>query len=216
MADGLGYTPGTGATIATDDVGGFQYQRVKLAWGVDGVAADTSATNPLPTRGYGATVTTSATRPSDTTAYATGDAWSNSTSAPSVLTFSNVLRVSGGSSLLTSMVIITSANQIATAMLQGELWLFDTTVTAQNDNAAMSLTDAELETLVAKLPFIVDSAASSSTGASGSACTTVTGINVLVSGVSSANLFGVVRMTAAYTPVSAEKLTFRLQFMQVN
>ena len=33
MADNIGYTPGTGATVAADDVSGVLYQRVKLAFG---------------------------------------------------------------------------------------------------------------------------------------------------------------------------------------
>jgi hypothetical protein len=48
MADGVGYTPGVGANIATDDIGGFQYQRIKPVWGADGIATDTSPVNPLP------------------------------------------------------------------------------------------------------------------------------------------------------------------------
>lgn len=38
MADNVAITPGTGVQIATDDVGGVQYQVVKLATGGDGVA----------------------------------------------------------------------------------------------------------------------------------------------------------------------------------
>ena len=49
MADNVDITPGSGATVATDDAGGVQYQRVKVAHGADGSATDTSATNPLPT-----------------------------------------------------------------------------------------------------------------------------------------------------------------------
>lgn len=48
MADNVGYTPGTGATIAADDVGGTLYQRVKIAVGADGEAYDASLTTPLP------------------------------------------------------------------------------------------------------------------------------------------------------------------------
>jgi len=48
MADNVAITPGTGATIAADDVGGVLFQRIKLAWGVDGVATDASASAPLP------------------------------------------------------------------------------------------------------------------------------------------------------------------------
>lgn len=48
MADNVGYTPGTGALVAADDVGGVLYQRIKPAFGGDNTAVDVSATNPLP------------------------------------------------------------------------------------------------------------------------------------------------------------------------
>ena len=40
--------PGTGATFATDDVGGTHYPRTKIAHGADGTATDVSDANPLP------------------------------------------------------------------------------------------------------------------------------------------------------------------------
>jgi hypothetical protein len=40
MADNVDVTPGTGKTIAADDVGGVLYQRVKVAIGFDGTATD--------------------------------------------------------------------------------------------------------------------------------------------------------------------------------
>ena len=48
MADNVGYTPGTGALVAADDVGGVLYQRIKPAFGENNTAVDVSATNPLP------------------------------------------------------------------------------------------------------------------------------------------------------------------------
>jgi len=48
MSDNVGYTEGSGKMIATDDIGGVQYQRVKPVWGVDGVAQDVNETTPLP------------------------------------------------------------------------------------------------------------------------------------------------------------------------
>lgn len=48
MADNIQVTQGTGTTMATDDVSGVQYPRVKISWGVDGSAVDASATNPFP------------------------------------------------------------------------------------------------------------------------------------------------------------------------
>ncbi len=53
MADNIGYTPGSGATIAADDIGGVLYQRVKLAAGADGSASDVSTAAPLPVAAYG-------------------------------------------------------------------------------------------------------------------------------------------------------------------
>ena len=40
MADGISITPGSGVTAATDDIGGFHHQRVKLSLGADGTATD--------------------------------------------------------------------------------------------------------------------------------------------------------------------------------
>jgi hypothetical protein len=48
MADNVGYTPGTGATIAADDISSVLYQRVKISAGADGSATDVSSANPMP------------------------------------------------------------------------------------------------------------------------------------------------------------------------
>jgi hypothetical protein len=54
MADNTTLNPGTGGdVIASDDIGGIKFQRVKPAWGVDGSAVDTSEANPLPVAAYG-------------------------------------------------------------------------------------------------------------------------------------------------------------------
>jgi hypothetical protein len=49
MSDNYATNAGSGgATFASDDVGGVQYPRVKATWGVDGIATDVSAANPMP------------------------------------------------------------------------------------------------------------------------------------------------------------------------
>jgi hypothetical protein len=48
MADNVGYTPGVGAIIAADDIGGILYQKVKMIHGADGIAHETADGNPLP------------------------------------------------------------------------------------------------------------------------------------------------------------------------
>lgn len=122
MADNVGYTPGTGATIAADDLSGILYQRVKISEGADGSATDVSAANPMPSSVPGAV---SATILSLTTA-ATGTnytAFSSQTcqSLDIVNTSSvaieyrrgaagNAMTILSGSSRL--VVGITNANQI--------------------------------------------------------------------------------------------------------
>lgn len=46
--DNVAITPGAGATIATDDVGGVQFQRIKIDAGAEGASSPVSAQNPLP------------------------------------------------------------------------------------------------------------------------------------------------------------------------
>ena len=53
MADNVGYTPGTGAVVAADEIDGVLFQRVKLAVGEDGSATDASLTNPVPVQAIG-------------------------------------------------------------------------------------------------------------------------------------------------------------------
>jgi hypothetical protein len=48
MADNVGYTPGSGAVIAADDIGGVLHQRVKIGVGADNTAVDVSSANPMP------------------------------------------------------------------------------------------------------------------------------------------------------------------------
>jgi hypothetical protein len=48
MADNVEITAGTGTTVAADEIAGVKHQRVKVEWGADGTANDTSAANPMP------------------------------------------------------------------------------------------------------------------------------------------------------------------------
>jgi hypothetical protein len=52
MADNVNVTPGAGATLAADDIGGVLYGRTKLVIGADGVNdGDVSSANPMPVTG---------------------------------------------------------------------------------------------------------------------------------------------------------------------
>ena len=60
MSDNIGYTPGTGAIVAADNIAGILHQRVKLGVGGDGVAVDVSTSNPLPITAPGGIAVTGA------------------------------------------------------------------------------------------------------------------------------------------------------------
>jgi hypothetical protein len=55
MADNTELNPGVGGdVIASDDIGGVKYQRVKLGWGGDGVYNEVDASLPYPVSSYSA------------------------------------------------------------------------------------------------------------------------------------------------------------------
>lgn len=62
------------ANIATDDIGGVHYQRVKNVFGPDGVALDVSSTNPLPVESRPAVRTVGTASGNIGVAYLTGTA----------------------------------------------------------------------------------------------------------------------------------------------
>jgi hypothetical protein len=64
MVDNINVDPGTGVgavPVATDDVGGIQYQVIKIATGADGAATVISNANPIPISDAGGTVTVDGT-----------------------------------------------------------------------------------------------------------------------------------------------------------
>lgn len=155
-----------------------------------------------------ATVSVDITRPADTTAYAAGDALSNSTSSPTTggFTFASAARASGKSVIL-SDIVVTSSAPTATA-LQGEVWIFDTAVTNINDNSAFAISDAEAKTRVAVVPFSLAATANNAEGQAYS--------GVLITTVGSADLRFLIRVTNAYVPISAEVITVRAKFLPVD
>lgn len=177
---------------------------------VQGVASMT----PLTTGGISKLISSSITRPSDTTAYAAGDAVTNSTSSPVVVTFSNMCRVSGGSGVIVGASLIDSANQSTKGDF--ELYLFDTTFTPDNDNAVFTPTDSELETALGFISFSSSFAKSgdATSGASGNAMYASSMSNPIPYVCGTTSVFGGLVVRNAYTPVSAEKFTIRLQIQQ--
>ncbi len=155
----------------------------------------------------------SVTRPADATAYAAGDAVTDSTSAPTVVTFTNCAPANGGSGVIIGATMIDSANKATKGIF--DLFLFDTTFTPDNDNAAISPTDAEMETLIGVIPFDTSVIGDPTADAAGNAVYQAPLLNLpFVCGGASRNLFGQLVARNAYTPVSGEKFTVRLTIQQ--
>lgn len=102
--------------------------------------------------GYTTVASGSFTRPNDTTAYATNDAVTNSTSNATAITFANAARVAAGSGVILSARLVKSAPSSSPggAAASGfRLWLYGSmpaSVTA--DNAAFQIAAADVRFLV--------------------------------------------------------------------
>ena len=167
--------------------------------------------------GISATPRVTITRPADTNIYAAGDAFNNSTGAPTVPVVT-VGRIVAGTGLFTGMKAVDSAAQATKLGIQ--VLLFDTTFTALEDNAAIDMSDAEALRLVAIFEVgTSDWIATNATGGAGGNCVAQVGPVgnghpgfVCLAG--SQSLYVVVRVTNAYTPVSEEVLTLIFDIQQ--
>ena len=102
------------------------------------------------------TVSVDITRPADTTLYTANDAWAATTPAVGGSTFANAVRASGGSGMITDAIFATAAD--AATLLSGELWLFDSAITAVSDNAAFVVSDTEIKAYIGKIGFQMEDA----------------------------------------------------------
>lgn len=138
MADNVPITAGVGTNVATDDIGGVHYQRVKVALGPNGTyTADADGTAErgqyVDPRVLTATVKVVPTV-STTPAYSAKDA------VGSNMTFAGVARANNGSGRIVKVVITDKGQQFAAL----DLVIFNTAPAAATDNAAFDPTDAEL------------------------------------------------------------------------
>lgn len=150
MADNVSITAGSGTSIASDDIGGIQFQRVKLTVGPDGTnsgdlagrivssslvstdASDVAAyVDPRVSRQIFTVTPTISTSP----AYTTGDCLGG------VQTISNAARFSGGGGVITSVTVLDKTQAQRSAF---DILLFNSSITATTDNAAFAGSDADM------------------------------------------------------------------------
>lgn len=209
-------TAGTGTVSTLDALMALLNANGQTTMSASAPVAIASDQTAIAVKGSQVTVSTDITRPANTTTYADGDNFSDSTSAPTSggFQFSSAGRASGGSGIITDMVVV-SSNPAATTALQGEVWIFDSSVTNINDNSAFSISDAEAKTLVAKIPFtMVTDTNNSAVHVTGA--TSGTPLPCGFTCVGSANLRYLVKVKNAYPPISGEVLTVRLKIIQTT
>lgn len=160
------------------------------------------------------TINATITRPTDTNVYAPGDVICNSTSAPVILQFTNCVRNNNGSGVIQSMTMTDSANE--TIKLDGDLFLYDTTVAMDNDNSPFTPTDAEQATCIGVVQFSGGSFRAGLAGAGGNGQypdSVSKGIPFVCKGGAKI-IYGVFIARNAYVPISGEVFTFRMSILQ--
>lgn len=148
-------------------------------------------------------ITSSITRPANTTAYAAGDVISEVTTN-NHHTFADVSRhtnwgVDTGT-ILSARVISSVAGS---PNLDCELWLFDTDIAEVADNSAAAVTDAEMLTLIGIIDF---PAGQWKTVGANSVCA-IDNVNLPYRSNTSGQIFGQLVARNAYTPASGEVIT---------
>ena len=152
-------------------------------------------------------VSASFTRPANTTPYTALSVISDSTTAPTILTFANSARVSGGSGLILSARHTKSSTTIAAANFR--LWLYRATVANINDGSQFPLLYANRTN---RFGFIDFTHTTQGTG-SDSTSSLVTFVN-LPFVATTTSLFGVLVALGAYVPTSGEQHYIELQIAQ--
>lgn len=176
------------------------------------ITADQTA---VPVKGSIAVSSLTLTRPSDTNAYIAKDTVSNSTSAPTVLTFANIVGASGVSGYITKVRLLT--NQSAN-VARFRLHLYRTAPTAINDNSPFTLLAANAAARIGTIDFPACQTEGSGSDAANSMFTIGTLNNALTQSPqgalpfvsSSTSIFGILETLDAFTPTSAQTFFIEL------
>jgi hypothetical protein len=167
------------------------------------IGAIPSGTNQIGKMGYTLKkISTSFVRPADTTAYAVGDAVTNSTSTPVVfqLDLSSVGATVGQSLEIRKIAVVSSVKQSTLPLFN--VYLSATTFTATNDNSALDIDDTTMEAGGAWFECATQNYSASNSR--------VAQINVnapMILAVADTKLYGAIQANNAYVPVSGEKFT---------
>lgn len=208
MSDNVAITPGTGATVAADLIGGALHQRVKLSFGADGSAADWDGTQHIGEVG-GRTVVIKPTVTIDTAIYAALDCL-GAAATTSVVTLTGAMRISGGSGMLQSLTVFDDTGTVKNPIT---LLFFDSAPASgtYTGNGALALSAGDKAKYIGR----VDILASDYVTMGGDAFVCLRNIGMGVKASGSADLF-VIPMVTSGTPdyAASTDLVFTFTFLQ--
>ncbi len=219
MVNNLPVTPGSGATVATDDVAGVHYQLIKIALGDEDAATRVTAANGLPVEVVAGTMSlsgedhigevgfsTAIVSPTFTMDispdYASGDVYGDKT------TLTNAMRVTSGGGVL-GAVSLTDSDDISPEF-QILLWDSDPTNTTWTDNSPPTINVNDLPKLLAKIPIVT----ADWTSIGGFAFAHLRNLNIPVRANGSAHLYLVLIASAVINVATAGHLKIRLHFVR--
>ena len=139
------------------------------------------------------------TRPTGTDIYSAKDSISDSTSAPSVLTFSDVARVTGGSGYITKARLTTNQS---TNAARYRLHIYHTSPTAINDNAQFTLLWANRANCIGYIDF--DACQTEGTGSDAAQSLNTTVRLAFTCDTGSKALYGQLETLDGFTPASGQ------------
>lgn len=160
--------------------------------------------------GFTARVSASKTRPNDTNAYIAYDAIAESASAGTVWTWQNMARAPGGSGTIVDATLLCSDPALVARL---EVDLYTVAPTAINDNAEGTQLVGNNANYVGTITF--GAAAKPTTNSTVAKAVPANQIRVpFVCAAASANLFGIVRLLDADTPIASAVYTIVLKVYQ--
>jgi hypothetical protein len=162
--------------------------------------------------GYSKIISSTLTRPNNTTAYTAGDEVSNSDSAPTIITLTGMARFTGGTGAILGVSCSISSNWATKPIL--DLFIYDTTSTPQNDNSAFAPSDGEQDTVITVIPLAA-SYVGTSTANTGNFVMDTGPISIPFETVGSANLYlRVAIRNAGQAGAGQDTLKFRFRVLQ--
>jgi len=169
-----------------------------------------SSSNPLPVGGKSVTTTYAFTRPADTNAYIANDVISDSTSAPTIISFANIARAVGGQSYIVKARVLTDQKTCTARM---RLSLFQTAPTPINDNAPKTRLWANRIISLGSIDFDPMTTEDATNSTSASTMWTSAPINV-VCDAASTTIYAILSTLDAFTPASAQQFYIALDVEQ--